>query len=110
MPGLIDVHVHIFLSASTEKQLLEPGASFDEMTARAFEESKAMLMRGLLFGVQAWDVPTLGAVAVVLGVAALAASYVPARRAASVNASESWCRKPGRSGFPAASHAARGHR
>jgi len=33
----------------------------------------------------AWDVPTLAAVAVVLGVFALMASYVPARRAASVN-------------------------
>ena len=44
-----------------------------------------MLMRTLLFGVRAWDVPTLAAVAVVLGVFALMASYVPARRAASVN-------------------------
>jgi imidazolonepropionase-like amidohydrolase len=46
MPGLIDVHTHIFLSASTEKQMLEPGASFDDMTARAFGESRAMLLRG----------------------------------------------------------------
>ena len=45
----------------------------------------ATLMRGLLFGVRTWDVPTLAAVAAVLGVAALLASYVPARRAASVN-------------------------
>jgi len=45
----------------------------------------ATLMRGLLFGVQAWDLPTLGAVATVLALAALLASYVPARRAASVN-------------------------
>ena len=45
----------------------------------------ATLMRGLLFGVQSWDAPTLVAVAAVLGVAALLASYVPARRAASVN-------------------------
>ena len=44
-----------------------------------------MLMRTLLFGVRAWDVPTLAAVAVLLGVFALMASYVPARRAASVN-------------------------
>jgi imidazolonepropionase-like amidohydrolase len=46
MPGLIDVHVHIFLSASTERQMLTPGASFDEMTARAMEEAKQMLLRG----------------------------------------------------------------
>jgi len=44
-----------------------------------------MLMRTLLFGVKAWDAPTLVAVAMVLAVFALMASYVPARRAASVN-------------------------
>jgi ABC-type lipoprotein release transport system permease subunit len=45
----------------------------------------ATLMRGLLFGVHSWDVATLAAVAAVLGVAALAASYIPARRAASIS-------------------------
>ena len=45
----------------------------------------ASLMRNLLFGVESWDVPTLTLVAVVLAVAALFASYIPARRAASVN-------------------------
>lgn len=45
----------------------------------------AMLMRNLLFGTQAWDVPTLVAVAAVLTLSALLASYIPARRAASVN-------------------------
>jgi ABC-type antimicrobial peptide transport system permease subunit len=44
-----------------------------------------MLMRTLLFGVRAWDAPTLAAVAMVLGVFALMASFVPARKAASVN-------------------------
>jgi ABC-type antimicrobial peptide transport system permease subunit len=44
------------------------------------------LMRGLLFGVQAWDFSTLVVVvATVLVVSALVASYVPAHRAASVN-------------------------
>jgi len=43
------------------------------------------LMRKLLFGVHAWDVSTLAAVATTLAVCALLASYVPARRAASVN-------------------------
>ena len=43
------------------------------------------LMRKLLFGVQSWDVPTLIAVAAVLGISALVASFIPARRAASVN-------------------------
>jgi macrolide transport system ATP-binding/permease protein len=45
----------------------------------------ATLMRGLLFGVRSWDVPTLAAVAAALGVAALLASYIPARRAASIS-------------------------
>jgi predicted permease len=46
---------------------------------------EAMLMRGLLFGVQWWDPPTLVATAFVLAISALVASYIPARRAASVN-------------------------
>jgi predicted permease len=45
----------------------------------------ATLIRGLLFGVAAWDAPTLAGVAAVLGGSALAASYIPARRAAAVN-------------------------
>jgi macrolide transport system ATP-binding/permease protein len=48
----------------------------------------ATLMRKLLFGVQAWDAGTLLGVAVVLGASALLASYIPARRAASVNPTE----------------------
>ncbi len=43
------------------------------------------LLRGMLFGVSAWDMTTLTAVAVVLGISAVAASFVPAHRAASVN-------------------------
>ncbi|HEU5021219.1 MAG TPA: ABC transporter permease [Bryobacteraceae bacterium] len=45
----------------------------------------AKLLRDLLYGVQSWDIPTLVAVAAVLTAAALAASYIPARRAAGVN-------------------------
>jgi predicted permease len=48
----------------------------------------ATMMRGLLFGVSAWDGSTLVVVAVVLGCAALAASAIPARRAASVDPME----------------------
>jgi len=43
------------------------------------------LMRTLLFATTPWDAPTLVGVAAVLAVAALVASFVPARRAASVN-------------------------
>ncbi len=45
----------------------------------------AMLLRTLLFGTPAWDIPTLAAVAAVLGISALLAGFIPARRAASVN-------------------------
>lgn len=43
------------------------------------------LLRNLLFGVHVWDVSTLVAVAATLAACALLASYIPARRAASVN-------------------------
>ncbi|HEX5234046.1 MAG TPA: hypothetical protein VFW25_01815 [Silvibacterium sp.] len=42
-------------------------------------------MRSLLFGVHAWDVSTLVGAALVLATAAVLASYLPAKRAASVN-------------------------
>jgi macrolide transport system ATP-binding/permease protein len=45
----------------------------------------ANLARNLLFGITPWDAPTLVSIALVLGVAALAASFIPARRAARVN-------------------------
>jgi len=45
----------------------------------------ATLMRKLLFGTQAWDATTLAAVGLVLALSAMLASYLPARRAASVN-------------------------
>jgi predicted permease len=45
----------------------------------------SMAMRNLLFGVQAWDAPTLVGVAVMLGAASLIASFLPARRAARLN-------------------------
>jgi macrolide transport system ATP-binding/permease protein len=45
----------------------------------------ANLMRRLLFGVQSWDATTLASAAAVLIVSALLASYIPARRAASVD-------------------------
>jgi ABC-type antimicrobial peptide transport system permease subunit len=48
----------------------------------------SMAMQKLLFRVAAWDVPTLAAVALLLGAASLMASFLPARRAASVNPME----------------------
>jgi predicted permease len=48
----------------------------------------ATLLDKLLFQVHSWDIPTFAAVAIVLAAAALLASYLPARRAASVNPTE----------------------
>ncbi len=48
----------------------------------------SMLMRQVLFGVAAWDVPTLAGVSLLLGMASMLASFLPARRAASVNPCE----------------------
>ena len=43
------------------------------------------VIRNLLFGVQPWDPLTLGSVAVLLALVSMAASFLPAHRAASVN-------------------------
>jgi predicted permease len=45
----------------------------------------ATLMRRMLFEIESWDPATLGGAAMALAVAALAASYAPARRAMAVN-------------------------
>lgn len=47
-----------------------------------------MLLRSMLFGVHPWDIATLATVALVLAAASLLASYIPARRAASINPTE----------------------
>jgi macrolide transport system ATP-binding/permease protein len=45
----------------------------------------ATLIRGLLFGVRAWDAATFVAVSALLAISAMLASYIPARRAAQVD-------------------------
>jgi macrolide transport system ATP-binding/permease protein len=45
----------------------------------------SLLIRSLLFGVEAWDAVTLCLVAVLLAFASMTAGFLPARRAASVN-------------------------
>jgi ABC-type antimicrobial peptide transport system permease subunit len=45
----------------------------------------AIMLRSMLFGVRLWDAQILIAAAVVLTASAVLASFVPARRAASVN-------------------------
>jgi macrolide transport system ATP-binding/permease protein len=51
----------------------------------ALAVAAAISMRSLLFGVRSWDLTTLIGVSVVLAIAALLASYIPARRAATVD-------------------------
>jgi len=46
MPGLIDNHVHIFLGASSQMELLNPKATFETLEARAAKEAELMLLRG----------------------------------------------------------------
>ena len=48
----------------------------------------ANLLRSMLFGVSPWDRETMLAVVCVLAAATLLASYLPARRAASINPTE----------------------
>jgi predicted permease len=45
----------------------------------------SVLIRNLLFAVRAWDATTLASVAVLLALASLLASFLPARRAASID-------------------------
>jgi len=46
MPGLIDNHVHIVMTASTQADLLDAKNSFATLEARGAEEAKQMLLRG----------------------------------------------------------------
>ena len=46
MPGLIDNHVHIFMSASSQADMMDPKAAFDTLEAKAANEAQLMLLRG----------------------------------------------------------------
>lgn len=59
--------------------------SFGILAGVLFSLVVSRLIQTLLFGVRAWDVPTLLAVAGILSIAALLATYLPARRAANVD-------------------------
>ncbi len=45
MPGLID-HVHITMSASSQRDLIDPNVSVETLQERATEEARLMLLRG----------------------------------------------------------------
>lgn len=61
--------------------LIAAGTSIGLLCAIAAATS----LRDLLFGVSSWDLPTLAAVAAMLAIAALLASFIPARHAASIS-------------------------
>ena len=46
MPGLIDNHVHLFMSGSSQADMLDPKATFATFEATAAEQAKLMLLRG----------------------------------------------------------------
>jgi imidazolonepropionase-like amidohydrolase len=46
MPGLIDNHVHITMSASSQRDLIDPNVSVETLQSRATEEAKQILLRG----------------------------------------------------------------
>jgi imidazolonepropionase-like amidohydrolase len=46
MPGLIDNHVHIFMSANSQGEMLNPKISFETLEKKASEEARLMLLRG----------------------------------------------------------------
>jgi imidazolonepropionase-like amidohydrolase len=46
MPGLIDNHVHIFMSASSQADMMDPKATFETLEAKAANEARLMLLRG----------------------------------------------------------------
>ncbi len=60
-------------------------ASFGILLGLAAAVTATTFLRSLLFRVQSWDLTTLAGVVVVLGMSALLASFIPARRAASVD-------------------------
>jgi len=46
MPGLIDTHIHLFMGASSQAEMLHPTATFEGLEAKATEEARRMLLRG----------------------------------------------------------------
>ena len=46
MPGLIDNHVHLFMAGSSEREMMEPKATFDSLEATGAEQARLMLLRG----------------------------------------------------------------
>ncbi len=46
MPGLIDAHVHIFVSTCSQHDMLKPETTYEDLEAKALAEAEEMLLRG----------------------------------------------------------------
>lgn len=46
MPGMSDVHMHLFMSASSQAEMMDPKATFEGLEAKAAEEARLTLLRG----------------------------------------------------------------
>jgi putative ABC transport system permease protein len=82
-----EIGIRMALGASAGRiraEVLREGAALTGVglaLGAALAAALVRLVRGLLFEVGAHDLPTYGAVAAVLGLVALVAAYLPARRA-----------------------------
>jgi imidazolonepropionase-like amidohydrolase len=47
MPGLIDNHVHIFMTGSSQARMLDPNTTFEQLEATASDVASKMLLRGI---------------------------------------------------------------
>jgi len=46
MPGLIDNHVHLFMSGSSQAEMMNPKATFESLELVAIKQAELMLLRG----------------------------------------------------------------
>jgi ABC-type antimicrobial peptide transport system permease subunit len=89
-----EIGIRTTLGASTGaiyRMILGDAGRLIAFAAAGFAASIAVagLLRGLLFGVRSWDIPTLAIATGLLSLAALLASLIPARRAAAIDPVES---------------------
>jgi imidazolonepropionase-like amidohydrolase len=46
MPGMIDNHVHLFMTGSSQAAMMDPSQTFESLNAIAAEEARLMVLRG----------------------------------------------------------------
>ncbi len=89
-----EIAVRIALGARTQRVVLLIGTRFAALTAAGLAAGLMVgwwaghLVRGLLYGIEAHDAVTYGAVSTIILLVGMLASWIPARRAAKVNPAE----------------------